>query len=156
MDWHRKGDKPLSEPMLVHSRDPYMQHQGIMSEWYQCRVTIIATKHIGPEKTPTQSWFLLTAIEHVVRHSTELRSHLKVEQRGFSKMAACIVDSLQCDTDSIWVTLLSPVSSVWVRIPGPPSEYEVKPNVWVVGPRNPYKYWGRWHNLSKYTNSVLQ
>ena len=31
MDWHRIGDKPLSEPMLTWLTDAYMRHYGDMS-----------------------------------------------------------------------------------------------------------------------------
>ena len=28
MAWRRQGDKPLSEPVLTHSTDTYVQHSG--------------------------------------------------------------------------------------------------------------------------------
>ena len=31
MAWHRKGHKPLPEPMLIQFTDAYMQHLGEMS-----------------------------------------------------------------------------------------------------------------------------
>ena len=31
MPWHRKGDKPIPEPMLTQFTDAYKQHYGEMS-----------------------------------------------------------------------------------------------------------------------------
>ena len=49
----------------------------------------------------------------------------------------------------MWVAILCHLPQYeygsWVPKPG----YEAQPSTWVVGSRDPYEYWGRWHNFCK-------
>ena len=51
MAWRRKGNKPLSEPMLIRLTDAYMQHKGEMRLWFAA--------YMAPSNYLSQWWLVV-------------------------------------------------------------------------------------------------